>query len=136
MINDRQYLSITFNDSKLNTVFLEHFVDSIKNKNGKIPDSVLMLFFKGDSIYSQERLLHFSNPDEWYLIGFDATPCWIINVYNKEISSEVINKRKELSDYDLKRIETRFRNEILNQAESYGKTHHFPDSILYNTIYN
>jgi hypothetical protein len=67
------------------------------------------------------------------MISFDATPCWIKYVFNDQLSNESINKRGFLDDKQLKRIEMRFRNEVLKPAEQYGKAHHLPDSVIYNT---
>jgi hypothetical protein len=131
-VKERKYLWITFNDSKLHPPFLENYIDSVRNKDVVIPDSILYIFKEGNKLDEQERLIHFENPDEWYLVIFDSSPGWIAFIYNPKISNHSINQREKLSKPELSRIENRYRKEVLNVAEKYGKDHHLPDSIIYN----
>jgi len=135
-VNEYKYLSIVFNDSKLSPVFLTKYVDSVRNKNLVIPDSIAYEFFKGDTIPDQERLLHFQNPDEWYRVMFNAGPCWVGEIYNPKLANKVINDPKDLSDIELKRIENRIRQELFAPAIKYGKAQHLPDSVIYNIKYH
>jgi hypothetical protein len=134
-VKEYKYLNITFNDNNLNSFFLENYIDSVRNKNIVIPDSISYSFLFGNKIEENERLIHFKNsPEEWYMISFDATPCWIMSILNNKLNHyRIISDREELDDDQLKRIEKRFGDEILKPAEEYGKRHGLPDSILYNT---
>lgn len=132
-INEYDYLNINFNDNKLNTYFFEKYIDSVHNRNLIIPDTIKDIFLFGEKLTEQERLIYFDHrPKEWYIINLSASPCWIESIYNKELSIRLINNRDSLGKKELKRVEMRFRNEILKPAEDYGKAQHLPDSILYN----
>jgi hypothetical protein len=37
-----------------------------------------------------------------------------------------------MSKKELVRVKTRFVNEVLKAAEQYGKSHHLPDSVIYD----
>src|SRR5579862_9646573 len=135
-VNDRRYLNIVFNDSKLNSLYLLKYVDSVQNKGFLVPDSISYIFFTGDTISENQRIVYFSNnPKEWYLINFDAAPCWIESIYNPNLSNGAIYDKRFISSTELERIRIRFINEILKKTEMYGKEHHIPDSILYDTKY-
>ena len=131
-----EYLWITFNDSKLHPAFLENYIDSVRNKNLIIPDTILDKFLRGGTLDEQERLIHFDNPDDWYMVVFDSSPGWIALIYNQNLSDEAINEREKISESEIERIEHRYRTEILNSAEKYGKNHHLPDSVIYNLKYH
>lgn len=132
-VNEHTYLNITFNDSKLNPSFLEKYVDSIRNDHKQIPDSINEVFFNGDKIPDFKRIVYFKdNPQEWYLVVFDASPCWIEAIYNPLLSNGMIHDKRYISEAELKRVKKRFQTEVLKQAEEYGKSHKLPDSTLYN----
>lgn len=132
-VNEHTYLNITFNDSKLNPLFLEKYVDSIRNDHKQIPDSINEVFFNGDKIPDFKRIVYFKdNPQEWYLVVFDSSPCGIEAIYNPLLSVGMIHDKKFISEAELNRIKKRFETEILKKAEEYGKNHHIADSILYN----
>ncbi|RWY49109.1 hypothetical protein [Mucilaginibacter gilvus] len=127
------YLSITFNDSRINSIFLTKYVDSVVNKNLIIPDSINYIFLSGEPLKEQERIIHFkNNPDEWYMINFNAAPCWIETIYCKNLTDTLVNNRTLLGDKEIDRIANRFRTEVINQAEHYGRKQSLPDSILYD----
>ena len=133
-VNEHTYLRIVFNESKLNAVYLNNYVDSVRNNKIIIPDSIKEIFFNGDKMSNNERLIHFeSNPQEWYLINFDATPCWIEAIYNPALSSTQIYDKRFISEAELNRVKKRFEIEVLKKAEEYGKNHHLADSVLYNS---
>ena len=133
-VNEHTYLRIVFNESKLNAVYLNNYVDSVRNNGIIIPDSIKEIFFNGDKMSNNERLIYFeSKPQEWYLINFDATPCWIEAVYNPALSSSQIHDKRFISETELNRVQKRFEVEVLKKAEEYGKNHHIADSILYNS---
>ena len=135
-VNEHTYLNIVFNESKLNAIYLNKYVDSVQNKGIIIPDSINQIFFNDDTIRDNERLIQFENkPQEWYLIDFDASPCWIEAIYNPTLSSFMIHDKRFISAAELTRIRNRFQSEILNKSEAYGKNHHIADSILYNLKY-
>ena len=132
-VNEHTYLRIVFNESKLNAVYLNKYVDSVRNNEMIIPDSIKELFFNGSKMFDNERLIHFeSKPQEWYLINFDATPCWIEAIYNPLLSNGMIYDKRFISETELNRVKKRFETEVLRKAEEYGKNHHFADSVLYN----
>lgn len=132
-VNEHTYLRIVFNESKLNAVYLNKYVDSVRNERITIPDSIKELFFNGSKMLDNERLIHFeSEPQEWYLINFDATPCWIEAIYNPLLSDRMIHDKNSISEAELRRIKKRFETEVLKKAEEYGKSHHLPDSVIYN----
>jgi len=135
-VNEHTYLNITFNDSKLNPFFLEKYIDSIHSDQKQIPDSIDQVFFNGDKIPDIKRIVYFKdNPQEWYLVVFDSSPCWIEAIYNPTLSSFMIHDKRFISAAELTRIRNRFQSEILNKSEAYGKNHHIADSILYNLKY-
>jgi hypothetical protein len=131
--NDRKYLNITFNESRLDGVYIKKYLDTVQNKGESIPDSILDVFFNGDKIEENERIVHFKKaPEEWYLINFDASPCWIESIYNPNLSNGGIYDKSFLNKADLKRIKRRFISDVLNEAEIYGKQRHLPDSVMYD----
>jgi hypothetical protein len=133
-VNEHTYLSIVFNESKLNAVYLNKYVDSVRNHEMIIPDSIKELFFNGRKMYDNERLIHFENtPQEWYLINFDATPCWIEAIYNPLLSNGMIYDKRFISAGELNRVKKRFETEVLRKADEYGKNHGLADSTLYNS---
>ncbi len=133
-VNEHTYLRILFNESKLNAVYLNNYVDSVRNNKIIIPDSIREIFFIGDKMSNNERLIHFeSKPQEWYLINFDAAPCWIEAIYNPALSSTQIYDKRFISEAELNRVKKRFEVEVLKKAEQYGKNHHIADSTLYNS---
>ncbi len=135
-VNEHTYLRIVFNDSKLNTLYLIKYIDSVQNRGFSVPDSISDIFFNGDKISDQERIIYFNNsPKEWYLINFDATPCWIESIYNPDLSNGEIHDKRFISSKELERVRNRFIDEVLKKTEIYGKEHHVPDSVLYNTRY-
>jgi len=126
------YLFLDFKESRIRGEFLNRYVDSVFNKSLIIPDSINYIFLKGDSLKTQERIVHFkSNPEEWYMINFTTEPCWIETIYNKRLADTLINNSTLLGKNEIKRIEHRFQKELLIIAEQYGKNHHFPDSVIY-----
>lgn len=132
-VNDRTYLNIVFNDSKLSAVYLNNYIDSVRSKGLSIPDSIKEIFLNGRAMYDNERLVQFKNkPQEWHLISFDATPCWIESIYNPSVADYVIYDKRFISEAEQNRIKRRFETEVLKEAEKYGKNHHLPDSIIYN----
>ena len=133
-VNDRKDLHIVFNHSKLDGGYLKQYVDSVRNKSFLVPDSsIAEIFFNGDTISSSERIIYFnSDPKEWYLINFMASPCFIESMYNPNLSNGEIYDTTFLSKKEIVRIRNRFINEVLKPAEQYGKVHHLPDSILYD----
>ncbi len=132
-VNEHTYLNITFNDNKLNPFFLEKYVDSIRNYPKLIHDSINEVFFNGDKIPDFKRIVYFKhNPEEWYLVVFDSSPCWIEAIYNPLLSNGMIHDKKFISGAELNRIKKRFEVEVLKKAEEYGKNHHLADSVLYN----
>jgi hypothetical protein len=97
-VNEHTYFGIVFNESKLNAVYLNKYVDSVRNNKIIIPDSIKELFFNGRKMFDNERLIHFeSKPQEWYLINFDATPCWIEAIYNPLLYDGMIHDKKQKS---------------------------------------
>jgi|SRR6185437_8704614 len=132
-MREYKFLNVTFDDVNIKGSFLKKYIDSIRNKDLVIPSSIKDNFLHGSKLSESERLVYFKDkPQEWYLISFDISPCWIEYIYNKQLSPVSINKREFLGDEQLKRIEMRFRNEVIKPAESYGREHHLPDSVLYN----
>jgi len=133
-VNESDSLSIVFNDSKLSATFIKTYIDSVRNKNLIIPDSIKAVFFKGDSIRRDETLVYFSNsPKEWYLVNFSSTPGAIERIYNPLLAYGSIASRAKLSDEKITQIEERYRKEILDSVIIYGRKHHLPDSIVFNT---
>jgi hypothetical protein len=133
-VNEHTYLNIVYNESKLNADYLNSYVDSVRNNGVTIPDSIKEIFFNGRKMFDNERLVYFgSKPQEWYLINFDATPCWIEAIYNPGLSSSQIYDKRFISGHELNRVKKRFEVEVLKKAEEYGKNHHIADSILYNS---
>lgn len=132
-VNDRKNLGIVFNESKLNPYYLEGYVDKIRNKGFSTPDSISEIFFNGDSISDEQRIIYFKNaPQEWYLINFNASPCWIESIFNPHLSNSQIYDSTFMSKEQLVRIRNRFINEILKPAEQYGHANHIPDTIIYS----
>ena len=132
-VNEHTYLRIVFNESKLNAAYLNNFIDSVRNNKIIISDSIKEIFFNGAKMSNNERLIHFeSKPQEWYLLNFDATPCWIESIYNPMLSSFQIHDKRFISEIELNRVKKRFETEVLKKAEEYGKNHHLADSVLYN----
>lgn len=130
--NERQYLNIIINNSKFDSGFLTKYIDSVYYKKHPVPDSIKYEFSSDKKFESQERLIYFDNqPEEAYLVGFNASPCWIIYIYNPAMSSGLIGSGEKLSDFEKKRIESRFYNQVLKQAEIYVKENHIPDSVAY-----
>jgi hypothetical protein len=106
----------------------------VRNNEIIIPDSIKEIFFNGDKMANNERLIHFeSKPQEWYLINFDANPCWIEAIYNPLLSNGMIHDKRFISEAELNRVKKRFESEVLIKAEQYGKDHHLADSTLYIT---
>lgn len=131
-VNEHTYLRIVFNNSKLNSIYLNNYIDNVRNNGIIVPDSIKEIFFDEAKISANERLIYFkSKPEEWYLINFDATPCWIEAIYNPSLSSVGIYDNRFTSKTELNRIKTRFEVEVLNKAESSGKKQHIADSMLY-----
>jgi hypothetical protein len=131
-VNEYRFLFITFN-SNLKSNYLKRYIEKVRNKNTIIPENILDIFLKGNKLSQNESFVYFSNnPKEWYLIDFDATPCWIESVYNKKLSNEVIIRREILGEKQIKRIQLRFLYEVLIPAEQYGISHHISSSIIYN----
>ena len=87
-MDKKEELNINFNDNKLSASYLRYYIDSILNKN--IPDSIVSKFIGDESIFGpQERIIYFhTHPQEYFLIGFHATPCHIKRIYNKNLSEE------------------------------------------------
>lgn len=129
---NRQYLFISFYNSRLSGKYLKNYIDNVRDKNIIVPDSIKDIFLFGDTIDNRQRFVYFkSSPEEWYMILFYTQPCLIENIYNKTLSNHVINDRSVLGDKEIERIQLRFRNEILIPAEQYGKLHHVPDTVMY-----
>src|SRR5579863_9076860 len=115
-VNEHTYLNITFNDSKLNPFFLKKYVDSIRNDHEQIPDSINEVFFNGDKIPDFKRIVYFKdNPQEWYLVVFDSSPCWIEAIYNPLLSNGMIHDQRFISQAELKRVKKRFETEVLKK---------------------
>jgi peptidoglycan/LPS O-acetylase OafA/YrhL len=118
-VNEHTYLRIVFNESKLSAVYLNSYVDSVRNNGIIIPDSIKEFFFNGDKISDNERLIYFeSSPQEWYLINFDATPCWIEAIYSPLVSNGMI--------YDKRFIQFIFIKQFMNKVPGYpdSKSHY------------
>ncbi|MEO6981031.1 MAG: hypothetical protein ABI113_21730 [Mucilaginibacter sp.] len=133
-VNERDSLSIVFNDSKLAPGFIKTYIDSVRNKNFVIPDSIKEIFFVGDSIRWDESLVYFNNaPKEWYLVRFSSAPGSIESIYNPELSIAPIIRKTDLTEEKIRQIEVRYRKEILDSVILYGKKRHLPDSVVFNT---
>jgi|GEM_PF-1876742 len=132
-VNEHTYLGIVFNENKISAVYLNNYIDSVRNNEVVIPDSIKEIFFNGSKMLDNERLIYFEGkPQEWYLINFNATPCWIEAIYNPSLSNGMIHDKRFISEIELNRIKKRFETEVLKKAEEHGKSHHIADSILYN----
>ncbi len=131
-VKEYHYLDITFDDSGVKQHFLEYYIDSVRNKNLIIPDSVSNIFDNINKLDTLTRLVYFDrNPREWYMVNFSSRTCWIQYIYNKKLSDKMLNERFAVKDSELRRIELRFRNEILLPAERYARSKTLPDSLVY-----
>lgn len=120
-VNEYKFLFITFNESKANTKSIKKYIDSAINKNEVMPDSIKEKFLSGNELPANERIIHFkNNPEEWYRIVFDADPCWIKSIYNRQLADTVIHNRSLLGNKEIDRIKVRFEREILNRVQQNG----------------
>jgi len=133
--NSNTYLNINIDSQKINNAFIQFYIDSVLNKAAKIPDSIKSLFYINNvqnDLHVNDRLVHFREyPEEWYLVAFDATPCWIKTVYNKNLNADPVDDVKQLNKDDIERIKNRFKTSVLNMAEQYAKDNSIPDSGVY-----
>lgn len=133
-IDRRDYLSIVFNDSKLKPSYLKKYIDDVVNRDS-VQDSIIYMFSGVDTLRDDERVIYFKeNPKEYYLLCFDASPCWIQYIYNERLSKDIIANRDSIDISEIKRIERRFRKEILDKAEEYGRQNNIPDTLMYNSF--
>lgn len=130
-VNEAGYLNITFNDSKISGQYLKSYIDTVFNKGKKNSDSILGVFYNEKRLEENESLIHFKIfPEEWYLISFDAKPCWIKFIYKKD-SGDMIRNKSQLNTAEIDRIENRFKSEIIEKAELFAKENNIPDSVAY-----
>ncbi|OAQ37976.1 hypothetical protein A5893_16545 [Pedobacter psychrophilus] len=114
-VDDSQYLNISFDNSKVSSQSLREYIDKTSDR---IPDSIVTFFYEDENIPQNERVVHFKNkPEEWYLIDFSITPCWILAIYNPDLSDSAFTNYNQLSDKELIRIKKRFELEILNKVK-------------------
>ena len=131
-VNERQYLNINLEESKFKSTFLSHYIDEVYSKKNIIPDSIIHLFPSGKYSDSINKVIYFKTfPKEAYYVGFNATPPWLIYIFNKRISGGVIDSKEQLSKEDILRIKRRFKTEIIDQATIYVREHRIPDSLVY-----
>jgi hypothetical protein len=133
--NNHSYLNILPDSTNLKDDYIIFFIDSVLNKNNFITDSIKSQFFISNDqkdLNSDDRIVYFKEyPEEWYLISFDATPCWIKAVYNNHLGNVAIFEPSQLTQYEFRRIKKRFQIEILNKATLYAKEKNIPDSVHY-----
>lgn len=130
-MKDIKYLFIKFPDSKLNSVFLQKYIEGVRNRNLVIPDSIKKQF--PNSLEKEESYVYFKEPpQECYLMCFEFYPFGIEFIHSPQVTNQLIDSKRYLGGGQLDRIITRFRNEILIPAEEYGKSHHLPDSVIYS----
>jgi hypothetical protein len=134
-VNDRNYLNITFNGQNLSSVFFKKYVDVVRNKNLVITDDVKNVFLNGETLNDDERIIYFkNNPEEWYMVSFDASPFWIKYIYSPKISNVLIYQNKQMENSEFVRIKTRIENELIKPAIQYGKENKIADSIIFSKI--
>ncbi len=133
--NSYTYLNIVTDRTKLSGDFILFYIDSVLNKTEKTPDSIKSKFYISNEqhdLFPDDRLVHFKgNPDEWYLVAFDATPCWIAAIYAPKHMSFPLYKRDSLDEGQINRIKSRFKTEVLDKAAAYAQEHHVADSVVY-----
>jgi hypothetical protein len=126
--NSHPYLNIVPDNIKLANSYIKFYIDSVLNKNKILPDSIKSQFYISNDqkeLSLTDRIVHFkNNPEEWYLIAFDATPCWIASIYSPSISNIAIYNKEQLNQDQLERIKNRFQHEILDSAELYINQNH------------
>jgi hypothetical protein len=134
--NSYTYLNILPDSTNFKSSYIEFYIDSVLNKHVVIPDSIKSQFYissEQKDLFEEDRLVYFTSyPDEWYLIAFDANPCWIKMVYTKRLNKDYpIANPSLLSKSELLRVKKRFQTEILDGARLYAKRNYIPDSIVY-----
>jgi len=130
--NSHPYLSIDLKDTTINYSTLAYYIDSVLNKGKHFPDSIKSQFYINSvqtDLHEDNRLIHFKeDPEEWYLIEFQGSPCIVDAIYNPKLSLNPIFEREQLGEGQVSRIENRVKIEIFYKAKLYAKENHIFDS--------
>ena len=114
-----EYLDLTFVNSSLSDSSVLNYFDSVlklDTANYVIQDSL-----NGLKLGDDERIIYFKkNPNEYYQVSINAFPCWIKGIFNEKIDRfNWVYSRSKVKDSELKRIENRFKNEILSKVPGF-----------------
>jgi hypothetical protein len=131
-INERSYVNVVFDNSKLQSTIVKEFIDIDSIKYAKVPESIKLKFLNLPDYNEHARLVFFPKyPNEAYLIGFEMSPCWVIHLYNANIYHKVISNKEMLNAHEQKRIQDIFRKELFDKIDRYVIDKHIPDSVAF-----
>ena len=118
-----EYLNIVFVDSSVNSTSVLYYIDSIISKDNNLYEVTKSI--NAVALGEEDRVIQFKKPpEEFYQVSCNAKPCWIKGIFNKTFDSvNWMYSRKFLNETEIKRIEQRFRIEILRKAEEYAIAH-------------
>lgn len=113
---DVEYLNIFFDDSSKKPSSVLHYVDFVLAKD--------TLHYGVDSLIDgvllgkDNRVIHFKEqPEEYYQISCNSTPCWIKGIFNKTIDPvNWIYDIKKITPKESSRLKLRLNNEVLKNV--------------------
>lgn len=113
---ENEYLHLRFEDTSRNATSVLNYFDSVlklDTANYEVKDSL-----DGVELGEDQRVVYFKKyPNEYYWVSINAFPCWIKATCNKNIYPyDWVYSRSKIKDDELKRIEKRFKDEILSKV--------------------
>lgn len=111
-----EHLDLRFEDTSRSASSVLNYFDSVlkfDTANYEVKDSL-----EGIKLVEDERIVYFKKyPNESYWVSINAFPCWIMAMCNKDVYPYTwVYSRSKIKDDELKRIEKRFKEEILSKV--------------------
>jgi len=115
-----EYLDLIYTDTSISTSALLNYFDSalkFDTANYEIRDSL-----DGVKLSEEQRIVCFKkDPNESYRVSINAFPCWIMGVFNERVDKfHWVYSKDKIKDDELKRIEKRFKDEILSKVPKHA----------------